>query len=108
MVEELAWLQQAWQTAYDPETGSISAAADWHDRYRPGVTNRIKAANSSSCSLENHTDPDRPTAAICVPGAGSVEAVARWWVTGRDREQPPAPTEADIEAADQRLRQARR
>ncbi len=108
MVEELAWLQQAWEHAYGPETGSISAAADWHDRYRPGVTARIKTANPHSCSLENHLDPNRPSAAVEVPGAGSVEAVARWWAGGRDDTQPPLPTPADLDAADQRLRSHRR
>lgn len=108
MVEELAWLQQAWEHAYGQDSGSISAAADWHDRYRPGVAARIRAANYASCSLENHLDPDRPSAAVVVPGAGSVEAVARWWSTGRDDTQPPLPTPAELAAADQRMRRARR
>jgi hypothetical protein len=108
MVEELAWLQQTWQAAYSPDTGTVGAAADWHDRYRPGVTARIKAANHHSCSLENHLDPDRSTAAVAVPGAGSVGPVALWWSTGRDHAQPPLPTQADLDAADRRLKEARR
>jgi hypothetical protein len=108
MVEELAWLQQAWQAAYSPETGTVGGAADWHDRYRPGVTARITAANFESCSLENHLHPDRPTGAVVVPGVGSVHAVAVWWSTGRDHAQPPMPTQADLDAADRRLREARR
>ena len=108
MVEELAWLQQAWQAAYSPDTGTVGAAADWHDRYRPGVVARIRAANFDSCSLENHLRPTRPTAAVVVPGAGSVRAVAVWWSTGREDTQPPLPTQADLDAADRRLREGRR
>jgi hypothetical protein len=108
MVEELAWLHQAWQAAYSPDTGTVGAAADWHDRYRPGVVARIRTANFNSCSLENHLAPDRPTGAVTVPGAGSVEGVALWWSTGRDRAQPPLPTQADLDAADRRLREGRR
>lgn len=108
MVEELAWLQQAWQAAYSPDTGTVGAAADWHDRYRPGAVARIRAANFDSCSLENHLNPDRPIAAVTVPGAGSVGPVAIWWSTGRDHAQPPLPTPADLDAADRRLKEARR
>jgi hypothetical protein len=108
MVEELAWLQQAWQAAYSPDTGTVGAAADWHDRYRPGVVTRIRSANFNSCSLENHLNPAQPTGAVTAPGAGSVQAVALWWSTGRDSVAPPLPTQADLDAADQRLREGRR
>ncbi len=107
VVEELAWLQQAWQAAYGPETGTIAAAGDWHDRYRPGVAARIRTA-CKGCSLENHTDPDRPTGAVSVPSTSSVEAIAVWWASTRDCQQPPAPTEADLDAALRRLKEGRR
>jgi len=108
MVEELAWLQQAWEAAYSPDTGTVAAAGDWHDRYRPGVAVRIRAANRNSCSLENHLRPDRPTAAIVAPSLGSVQAVAEWWAVTRDCQQPPQPTAGDLDAASRRLREGRR
>lgn len=107
VVEELAWLQQAWQGAYCPETGTVGAAGDWHDRYRPGVAARIRSA-ARGCSLETHTQPDRPTGAVVVPSVGSAEALARWWSSTRDCQQPPAPTQADLDAAMRRLREGRR
>jgi hypothetical protein len=107
VVEELAWLQQAWQAAYGPETGTVSAAGDWHDRYRPGVAARIRTA-ARGCSLENHTQPDRPTGAVVVPSTGSVEPIARWWASTRDCQQPPAPTQDDLDAAMRRLQEGRR
>jgi hypothetical protein len=108
MVEELAWLHQAWEAAYSPETGTVAAAGDWHDRYRPGVAVRIRAANRNSCSLEIHVGPDRPTAARVAPSVGSVEAVATWWASTRDCQQPPLPTQADLDAAARRLKEGRR
>jgi hypothetical protein len=107
VVEELAWLHQAWQAAYAPETGTVGAAGDWHDRYRPGVAARIRTA-ARGCSLENHTATDRPTGAVVVPSSGSVEPVARWWATTRDCQQPPAPTQDDLDAAMRRLQEGRR
>jgi hypothetical protein len=72
------------------------------------VTARIKAANQQSCSLENHLTPPPAPGAPVAPGAGSVEAIAVWWSTGRDHTEAPAPTPADLDAADRRLRETRR
>lgn len=106
MVEELAWLHQAWRSAYGAETGSIAAAGDWHDRYRPGVVARIRAA-SRSCSLENHTPDTHRVGRTTAPSAGSVEPIARWWTTAR-HQPPPLPSAADLDAADRRLKEGRR
>lgn len=106
VVEELAWLQQAWQAAYDPDGGTVAAAGDWHDRQRPGVSARIRLA-VRSCSLEVHTGDERPTGATVAPSAGSVSRVADWWANHRD-EQPPLPTLDDLDRADRRMREGRR
>ncbi len=106
MVEELAWLHQAWQAAYGPETGTIAAAGDWHERSRPGVVTRIRAA-SRSCSLENHTADAHLAGRTTAPSAGSVEPIARWWTTARDQ-PPPPPSAADLDAATRRLKEGRR
>lgn len=104
VVEELAWLHQSWQAAYSAETGSIAAAGDWHDRYRPGVAARIRSA-VRTCSLEVHLQPERG-AVSPPPSIGSVPAVAHWWTCVRDQ-KPPVPTQADLDAADVRLRTRR-
>lgn len=41
VVEELLWLMHAWLAAYRDEQAPVSLAADWHDRYRPGVVQII-------------------------------------------------------------------
>lgn len=104
IVEELAWLHQAWQAAYDPNSGTVLAAADWHDRYRPGAVARIRASNRV-CSLENHLQPESG-AVTTAPSVGSIPAVAHWWTCARE-ERPPVPTQADLDAAAIRLKTRR-
>src|SRR5207249_2362910 len=90
LVEELLWLQQAWQVAYQHRDGSVAAAGDWHDRLRPGVARRIKQA-AGLCSLDNHR-PNRARhhdTSVAVPPAGWLELIADWWTARRDQ---PAPT----------------
>ena len=53
VVEELLWLQHAWLGAYEAKGASVQLAGDWHDRQRPGVVRRLKAA-VGSCSKERH------------------------------------------------------
>lgn len=38
---ELAWLYQQWSLAYLAETRALRDAADWHDRWSPGVIFRL-------------------------------------------------------------------
>ena len=103
VVEELAWLHLAWQSAYHPQLGTVAAAGDWHDRLRPGVVTRIRAT-AGTCSLEVHLDGPAPR-----PVAPTVEAVpviAEWWATRR--EQPaPEPTPESLQAALTRRASAR-
>jgi len=90
IVEELLWLRAAWWTAYRTESGTVSQAADWHDRHRPGVVRRIRES-AGTCSIETHlpgTGQNPPTA---VPLADAVAAIAGWWTLARDQ-PPPAPT----------------
>jgi hypothetical protein len=100
VVEELAWLHQAWQAAYSPEIGSIAAAGDWHDRLRPGVAARIRTA-VRVCSLEVHLKPEHG-AVTPAPSVGSLPAIAFWWTCERGS-RPPVPTQADLNAAAIRL-----
>jgi hypothetical protein len=100
VVEELLWLWQAWQGAYTGQDASIGRVADWHDRQRPGVVDRIKNV-AGWCSIENHqpghTQPGRPDAPA-VGGAEAAAAIAAWWATGRTG-PPPPPTADQLAAA---------
>lgn len=58
VVEELNWLRQSHRDAYHPRTGSAVKVADWHERQRPGVVRRIRAA-IGDCELGLHTGPRR-------------------------------------------------
>jgi hypothetical protein len=98
VVEELLWLMRTWLAAYEDEDASPLRAGDWHDRYRPGVVKRIKAA-TARCSLENHlagASHHRP--APVVPLADAVGQMAAWWSTTRDQ-AAPEPTPEHLEAA---------
>lgn len=99
VVEDLLWLMHAWVAAYQSDP-SVHAAGDWHDRQRPGVVRRIKAAHGT-CSLHAHPPKDsRVSARPVVPLAdAATEAIAAWWAEHRDH-APPAPTERMHAAAD--------
>lgn len=89
-VEELTWLHAAWREAYRATT-TASRAADWHDRYRPGVVRRL--GKIATCSLDTH---DQVTTRGATAGGGPVvlrealDAVASWWATN-PHDPAPAP-----------------
>jgi hypothetical protein len=61
IVEELTALWLAWQAAYTEPDASLTAAADWHDRWLPGLLYRIEHGPLAlDCSVTHH---DRPTSA---------------------------------------------
>jgi hypothetical protein len=94
VVEELVWLWWSWRAAYRSQAATVQRAGDWHDRQRPGVARRIRAA-AGSCSLREHLDP---ALAPAVPTADAAPAVAAWRaVPGRPA---PVPTDEQIRAAD--------
>lgn len=105
VVEELLWLWQAWRAAYHDDHAAVTAAADWHDRYRPNVVRRI-TATAGRCSLENHQPrPDRPPLGKPqgVPLADATESITAWWAT--DRNNPgPIPTPEQLANAAERHR----
>jgi hypothetical protein len=105
VVEELLWLRHTWLAAYRDDNAPITAAADWHDRYRPGVIRRI-TATAGRCSLENHQPRDDhplPGAGPVVPGAGAAEQIATWWATHRT-DPPPEPDDWQLATASTRRR----
>lgn len=97
VVEELLWLHQAWLAAYG-EGARVTAAADWHDRYRPGVIARIKKS-ADMCALEDHQPGKiRHRPARTAPVLDALLVIAAWWTSARD-EPAPAPSPEQIAAA---------
>jgi hypothetical protein len=87
VVEELLWLRRAWDGAYHGTSASVLHAGDWHDRARPNVTRRVRAA-AGTCSIERHRHADRPV------GSGdndAPKAVARWWAESRRHDLATGP-----------------
>lgn len=58
IVEELTALWLAWQYAYQERDAPLTAAADWHDRWLPGVLHRLEHGPFAvDCSSEHHPRP---------------------------------------------------
>lgn len=93
VVEELWSLRQAHRDAYSGHDGTPAKATDWHDRYRPGVTHRIRTA-LRDCELALH-QPPRPAPAV--PLVGSADRVADTWATARTT---PSPTPDELTTAE--------
>jgi len=99
IVEELLWLHQAWLAAY-ADGARVTAAADWHDRYRPGVIARLKST-ADMCGLEDHQPGKiRHRHARTAPVLDAVPVIAAWWSTERDN-PAPAPSGEQITTAAQ-------
>jgi len=94
VIEELWWLRCAHADAYHPEDGSWLRAGDWHDRQRPAVVKRIRAA-IGGCDLSLHA-PDKPhgRAPLVAPLAAHATQIAAAWTTGGTR---PVPSPAQVE-----------
>lgn len=98
VVEELLWLRHAHQAAYEGRGTSWRDVGDWHDRQRPGVVKRIKAA-IGDCELARHADGgDRADTTRAVPLATSAEQIAHHWTSHR---ATPPPDEAQLSEAEQ-------
>lgn len=58
LVEELTALWLAWQHAYEDLDAPLTAAADWHDRWLPGVLYRLEhGAFALDCANEHRPRP---------------------------------------------------
>ncbi|WP_460821631.1 hypothetical protein [Nocardioides ungokensis] len=70
LVEELTALWLAWQHAYEDRNAPLTAAADWHDRWLPGVLYRLEhGAFALDCANDHHP---RPAAAYASPEPNGV------------------------------------
>ena len=96
VVEELAWLAAAHRAAYDPDHGTVSAAAEWHERWRPGVAKRISDA-LGNCAVSDHAAGGPKAApALTTPLQHAHDAIAFAWTNTRTT---PEPTEFDLSEA---------
>jgi len=58
LVEELTALWLAWQHAYEDVEAPLTAAADWHDRWLPGVLHRLQHGPFAlDCANEHRPRP---------------------------------------------------
>jgi hypothetical protein len=65
VVEELSALWLAWQGAYEERDAPLTAAADWHDRWLPGVLRRLEhGVFSLDCSNEHRARPEAAYARV--------------------------------------------
>lgn len=97
-VEELRWLRATHAEAYHEDRGSWAKAADWHDRLRPGATQRLNTAYGA-CELREHAEGGtrhRPAPTIALPGSEAL--IAQAWATTPDT--PLIPTEQQITDAE--------
>jgi hypothetical protein len=67
LVEELTTLWLAWQGAFQQPDALLTAAADWHDRWLPGVLHRLEHGPFAlDCSDAHRSRPEASYAdAIC-------------------------------------------
>jgi hypothetical protein len=84
-VEELSWLYADWTRVYRGGRGSsTSAAGEWHDRWKPGVLDRITKA-LAGCAVGDHRPPVRQP----LPATdGGFET----YLTTLDQPQPAEPS----------------
>lgn len=54
IVEELTALWLAWEQAYRQRDAPLTAAADWHDRWLPGVLHRLEHGPFSLDCVRGH------------------------------------------------------
>jgi hypothetical protein len=101
VVEDLLWLKACWVAAHRAPDAKPTAAADWHERWLPGVTGRLRhRMGTGGCSFTNHQQasteyriaqerhPDQRVPAI---DPDTAAAYARWWVQTRGRSDATPP-----------------
>lgn len=99
LVEELWWLRHAHADAYSP-AGSWLRVGDWHDRQRPNVVRRIRAA-AITCELSLHTEGgEAATPTVRTPLTSAAGMIAEWVAAGRP-DPAPEPSAAQLEAAEE-------
>ncbi|GAA0628309.1 hypothetical protein GCM10009547_34940 [Sporichthya brevicatena] len=93
IIEELLWLRQSWTAAYAP-SAAVTAAADWHERLRPGVVRRLRVG-AATCSLDTHAAVPGQRRRQAVAATDHISLIATWWATVAEG---PAPCPPGLEA----------
>jgi hypothetical protein len=101
LVEDLLWLRAAWITAHRDRAAKPHTAADWHERWLPGVMGRYKRQlGSSGCGFDNHRDGSgeyhlreelHPEGRIPATDPQIVDVYAQWWIQTRGRTDDAPP-----------------
>jgi hypothetical protein len=98
LVEELRWLWRTHQQAHN--SGDWWAIGEWHDRYRPLVAQRLRAAYGS-CELREHTPTgSRYTTRRYAPLTEHTNLIATTWAHHRHLPTPTAQQQLEAELAD--------
>jgi hypothetical protein len=85
---QLWWCRNAWLDAYAGKKASWKQVGDWHDRQRPNVAQRLRAA---SCRLDKHVGAaDGPTPTV--PMHGAIPGIIDAWTSPGRRDWPLPPT----------------
>jgi len=92
VVEELTALWLAWQAAYVEADAPLTAGAEWHDRWLPGVLFRLEHGAMALDCRQHHQE--RPAAMYAVGGAASAHLVAqiRDSTAQQPRQRPVGPS----------------
>lgn len=106
VIEELWWLRQAHADAFHPEAGSWQRVGEWHERQRPGVVRRVRAA-VGTCELSLHRGGPQARPAALPPLAEHADALATAWATDPIAARPE-PTDDQLDQAEQYTRQQHR
>ena len=103
VIEELWWLRNAHADAFHPRNGSWQRVGEWHERQRPGVARRVRAA-TGTCELALHRCGEPAPAP---PLAEHAELLAIAWAI--DPIAPrPEPTDTQLDQAEHYTRQQHR
>lgn len=108
LVEELHVLRLAHAEAFDPKRGTVTKAADWHDRLRPHTAARI-ADGYARCGLHKHT-PTGPShrPAPATPLTGHLKAISVQWTTSKTSPTPTPDQLSEASTYDQQAQQHHR
>lgn len=88
-VAELSWLCQEWLRTYRSDKGTPGSAAEWHDRWLPGVITRLNSVTSTADCVRNMGRHTAPRAAQPIADESALNDAVRADLAGRATEQAP-------------------
>jgi hypothetical protein len=107
VVEELWWVRCAHREAFHPHRGGITQIADWHDRSRPHVAERVNRT-LSGCELNLHLaggPRNHPAEPVPLSELNDLDHLTEHWTHTPD--QPIEPTNEQQQRADEAEKERR-